>query len=54
MLAQNPQQHRAARQALDAKRGRMDPRKLNGQARELFDVLTEGELEEYAWGVIPA
>ena len=51
MLAQSQQQQRAARQALDAKRGRSDPRNLRGQARDLFDVLSEGELEEYAWAV---
>ncbi|GGL71188.1 DUF3008 family protein [Wenxinia marina] len=51
MLAQSRTQQQAARQALDAKRGRLDPRRLTSQSRDLFDWLTETELEELAWPI---
>lgn len=49
MLAQSRSQQSAARLALEAKRGRQDPHRLAGEPRDLFDNLTESELEEHAW-----
>ena len=49
MLAQNRSQQRSAHEALSAKRGAKDPRKLRGPSRDLFEHLTENELEELAW-----
>ena len=49
MLAQSPQQQKAAMAALSAKRGRADPERLTGPSRDLFENLTERELEELAW-----
>ena len=49
MLAQSPQQQKAAATALNAKRGRTDPERLKGVSRDLFENLTERELEELAW-----
>lgn len=52
MLAQSPQQQKAALTALTAKRGRMDPERLSGPSRDLFENLTERELEELAWPLV--
>ena len=49
MLAQSRQQQTAAVSALSAKRGRTDPTRLTAPSRDLFDNLTERELEEMAW-----
>ena len=52
MLAQTRSQQSAARLALEAKRGRRDPRRLAGEPRDLFENLTESELEEFAWPLL--
>lgn len=41
-------QQRAAGAALSAKRGKTDPSKLKGAAREMYDSMTEKQLEDFA------
>jgi hypothetical protein len=41
-------QQRAAGLALSAKRGKTDPSKLKGAAREMYDSMTEKQLEDFA------
>jgi hypothetical protein len=48
MPAISKAQQRAAGMALAAKRGEIDPRKLKGAAREMFDTMTEKQLHDYA------
>lgn len=48
MPATSRAQQRAAGAALAAKRGEIAPSELRGAAREMFDDMTEGQLEELA------
>lgn len=46
MPAKSKAQQRAAGAALSAKRGETDRRDLVGASREMYDTMTEAELEE--------
>lgn len=48
MKAQSKAQQKAAGAALAAKRGEIDREELQGASREMFDTMTEAELEEMA------
>ena len=48
MPANSKAQQRAAGAALAAKRGEADPAGLKGAGRQMFDSMTEEELEELA------
>lgn len=48
MPAQSKAQQRAAGAALAAKRGEIGPSELQGAAREMYDDMTEAQLEELA------
>lgn len=48
MKAQSKAQQRAAGAALSAKRGETNPDELRGASQEMFDRMTEEELEEIA------
>lgn len=48
MPAKSKQQQKAAGMALSAKRGETDPSKLKGAAREMYESMSESELEEFA------
>jgi hypothetical protein len=48
MPAQSKAQQRAAGAALSAKRGETDPADLQPASRQMFDSMTEDELEELA------
>ena len=48
MPAQSRAQQRAAGAALAAKRGQIDPSQLQGAAREMYDDMTEDQIEELA------
>lgn len=48
MPANSKAQQRAAGAALAAKRGEADPSDLKGASRQMFDSMTEGELEDLA------
>lgn len=48
MPAISKAQQRAAGLALAAKRGEVDPRKLKGAARQMYDSMTEAQLHDYA------
>ena len=48
MPARSRAQQRAAGAALAAKRGEIDPKELESAARDMFESMTEGELEEMA------
>ena len=49
MFALSQHQRVAAESALAAKEGEIDPDQLAGEERDLYDVLTEGELREIAY-----
>lgn len=48
MPAQSKAQQKAAGAALAAKRGETDTSELQGAAREMYDSMTEDELEDFA------
>ncbi len=48
MPAQSKAQQRAAGAALSAKRGETKVSDLQGASKDMYDSLSEGELEEYA------
>lgn len=48
MPAKSKQQQKAAGMALSAKRGETDPSELKGAAREMYESMSESELEEFA------
>lgn len=48
MPAKSKAQQKAAGAALAAKRGEMKVSDLVGASREMYDTMTENELEEYA------
>ncbi|BDS07149.1 hypothetical protein NT6N_21890 [Oceaniferula spumae] len=48
MKAKSKKQQRAAGAALSAKRGETDPSELKGASKEMFDRMSEPELEELA------
>jgi aconitase B len=48
MPAQSKAQQRAAGAALAAKRGEVDPKTLAEASRDMYDSMTEDELEELA------
>lgn len=48
MPAKSENQRRAAGAALSAKRGNMDPSKLRGAARSMYNSMSEQDLEHYA------
>ena len=48
MPAQSKAQQRAAGAALAAKRGEVDPRDLESASRDMYDSMTEAQLEELA------
>lgn len=48
MPAQSKAQQRAAGAALSAKRGETDPKDLASASRDMYDSMTEQELEELA------
>ncbi|MDX1535354.1 MAG: DUF3008 family protein [Candidatus Spechtbacterales bacterium] len=48
MPAESEAQRKAAGAALAAKRGDMDPGNLNGPARQMYESMSEEELEEFA------
>ncbi len=48
MPARSQAQQKAAGAALAAKRGEIDPRELFGAAREMYESMTEQELEDFA------
>lgn len=48
MPAKSKAQQKAAGAALSAKRGEIDKAELKGAAREMFDSMSEAELEELA------
>ena len=48
MPAQSKAQQRAAGAALAAKRGETKVGDLQGASREMYDSMSEGELEDYA------
>lgn len=48
MPAKSKAQQRAAGAALSARRGQTAPADLKGAAREMYDSMTEAELEDFA------
>lgn len=48
MPAQSKAQQRAAGAALAAKRGEIDPKDLENASRDMYDSMTEDQLEELA------
>lgn len=48
MPAKSKQQQKAAGMALSAKRGETDPSELKGAAREMYESMSESELEDLA------
>jgi len=50
MPAESEKQRRAAGMALAAKRGKLDPRKLFGAAKQMYDSMSADELEKMASG----
>jgi 2-methylcitrate dehydratase PrpD len=48
MPAKSKAQQKAAGAALSAKRGETDPSELNDAAREMYDSMSEDELEDFA------
>lgn len=48
MPAKSKAQQRAAVAALAAKRGEMEPKELIGASKEMFESMTEAELEDLA------
>jgi hypothetical protein len=48
MPAQSKAQQRAAGAALAAKRGEIDPKNLESASRDMYESMTEDELEELA------
>ena len=48
MPAQSKAQQKAAGAALSAKRGETDKSKLKGASKEMYDSMTEAELEDIA------
>ena len=48
MPAQSRAQQRAAGAALAAKRGEIDPKELESASRQMYEHMTEAELEELA------
>jgi hypothetical protein len=48
MPAKSKAQQKAAGAALAAKRGDADPKDLQGAAHEMYDSMTEGQLEDFA------
>lgn len=48
MPAQSKAQQKAAGAALAAKRGESDPQDLVGAARDMYESMTESELEDFA------
>jgi 2-methylcitrate dehydratase PrpD len=48
MPAKSQAQQKAAGAALSAKRGETSPSELQGAAREMYDSMTEDELEDFA------
>lgn len=48
MKAQSKAQQQAAGAALSAKRGESDPKELQGASKEMYDTMSEAELEEMA------
>ncbi|WP_424932557.1 DUF3008 family protein [Amaricoccus macauensis] len=48
MKAQSKAQQQAAGAALSAKRGETDPSDLQGASRDMYDSMTEAELDEMA------
>ncbi|MBN9047328.1 MAG: DUF3008 family protein [Rhizobiales bacterium] len=48
MPARSQAQQKAAGAALAAKRGETDPRELFGAAREMYETMTEKQLEDFA------
>ena len=48
MPAQSKAQQRAAGAALAAKRGEIDPKDLESASRDMYDSMTEDELEKLA------
>lgn len=48
MPAKSERQRKAAGIALRAKRGELDPKKLGETSREMYDSMTEEQLEHFA------
>jgi hypothetical protein len=48
MPAVSKAQQRAAGVALAAKRGKIKPSRLTGAAREMYETMSEAQLEDYA------
>lgn len=48
MPARSKAQQKAAGAALSAKRGEIDKSELQGASREMFDSMTEEQLEDFA------
>lgn len=48
MPAESKAQQKAAGAALAARRGESDPDELKGAAREMYDSMSESQLEEFA------
>ncbi|RIV89910.1 DUF3008 family protein [Aurantiacibacter xanthus] len=48
MKAQSKAQQKAAGAALSAKRGESDPADLQGASRDMYDTMSESELEDMA------
>jgi hypothetical protein len=50
MPAKSKAQQKAAGMALSAKRGETDKSELQGAAKDMYDSMTEAELEDFAQG----
>jgi len=48
MPAESKSQQEAAAMALAAKRGKIDPKTLKGAAKDMYNSMTEEQLEHYA------
>lgn len=48
MPAESKQQQKAAGMALSAKRGETSPSELKGAAREMYESMSEAQLEDFA------
>lgn len=48
MPSKSENQRKAAGAALSAKRGQMDPNKLQGASKSMYDSMSEKDLEDYA------
>lgn len=48
MPAKSKAQARASQMALAAKRGEISPKKLKGAAKDMYNSMTEKELQDYA------